>query len=554
MSDRTQSAFSQNQGRRDDVATITAQFDHQREKYEGVLGSAVTVEAFRNAFLTAVQKNWNLLEANRQSLWLALQLCANDGLKPDGREAALTIFGDDTEDENGNPVPSTATAKKRVVYMPMIAGLIKLLRNTGDIASIDTPLVYRGEEVELWYEDGQKHFRLVRQFSEDFDDSPENIIGAVAIVTYKDGSWDLEAMSRRQIERVRAVAKAKKGPWMTWYDEQSRKTVLRRLIKRLEKSSFRRIEAVLDADETMTIEGTVEPSRAALPPPDPTSEFTSDEISRSLNRQPVKEPAKTTKQADPKPAETKQPEAKHSRKTTESEKPPADPPLSGFEAWPVNEFGELADGRNDPITDAQEFAAWFAKAWNKTDNREALVENNADALEDLRADVLAAKMVDGVLKQAEKQEPQVEYKSAPLDYLEPPKTPKGSIHWPNYITAAEKILASLPTDAEVRAWDEANRPTYGTDAKGLPIERAVKARLTAIAGDPDEKRAHLFVADIAEIKDRYALRTYDNGAAFQAVMNRWRSTDDKVHLFERVRDAVSRKLQDFGPPQPVENE
>jgi prepilin-type processing-associated H-X9-DG protein len=47
-----------------------------------------------------------------------------------------------------------ANAKKRVVWMPMIAGLIKLVRNTGDISGIRAKLVYRGERVEVTDADG----------------------------------------------------------------------------------------------------------------------------------------------------------------------------------------------------------------------------------------------------------------------------------------------------------------------------------------------------------------------------------------------------------------
>jgi len=140
MSDRTKSTYGERQGQRDELVVVVATVNHQRQKYEGILPSTISWDDFRNAFLTAVQSNYRLLKADRQSLWLALQKAAGDGLKPDGREGALVIFGDDEEDEAGNRVPSKANQKKKFVWMPMIRGLIKLIRNTGNVASIHTPL------------------------------------------------------------------------------------------------------------------------------------------------------------------------------------------------------------------------------------------------------------------------------------------------------------------------------------------------------------------------------------------------------------------------------
>ena len=233
-----------------------------------LLPSEIPWDTFKDTFKIAIQSNSRLLEADRQSLWIALQKAAMDGLKPDGREGALVIFGDDTEDEQGNRVATTANKPKRVQWMPMVWGLVKLVRNTGNIANIRTKLIYKGERVEIVDADGQESYRHVRtiEAASEITDDPANIIGAYAVVNYKDGSWEMEPMSRAQIDRVRAVSRAKKGPWQPWFDEMARKTVLRRLIKRLDKSPVRRIEAALDRDDTLTIDATAEPQRALAAP------------------------------------------------------------------------------------------------------------------------------------------------------------------------------------------------------------------------------------------------------------------------------------------------
>jgi len=108
--------------------------------------------------------------------------------------------------------------------MPMVGGLYKLVRNTGQVADMHATLVYRGEVIEIWEESGASHYKHVRSIDPNFNDDPGNIIGAYAIIRYKDGNWEMEWMSRRHIDRVRAVSKAKNGPWLKWYDEMAKKS------------------------------------------------------------------------------------------------------------------------------------------------------------------------------------------------------------------------------------------------------------------------------------------------------------------------------------------
>src|SRR5271163_2066392 len=103
MSDRTTSWSANEQERKEQMSRVVATVRGQEEKYRGLLPSDVDAEDFINAFIISVNKTPRLLEADRDSLYLGLLSAASDGLKPDGREGALVIFGDDQEDEDGNP-------------------------------------------------------------------------------------------------------------------------------------------------------------------------------------------------------------------------------------------------------------------------------------------------------------------------------------------------------------------------------------------------------------------------------------------------------------------
>jgi recombinational DNA repair protein RecT len=84
-----------------------------------------------------------------------------------------------------------------------------------------------------------------------------------AIAKTKDGGIYREVMSKSDIEQVRNVSRAKNaGPWVDWYDEMARKTVIRRIAKRLPSSTD--LEKLLEHDneaigfEKPALEGIVE--------------------------------------------------------------------------------------------------------------------------------------------------------------------------------------------------------------------------------------------------------------------------------------------------------
>jgi len=260
MSDRTTSQFQRAQQTEDTVKAVATVFDRDAGRYERLLPSHVSLDDFRNAFLTSVQRNPRLLEADRASFWLALQQAAGDGLKCDNREAALVIFSDTEEDDDGATKAVARGKPKQVIYMPMVAGLRKLVRNTGLVSTIETELIFKGEVVKIWREDGKKHFEHVTNTAFDANRSDANIIGAYAIVNYKDGTWQVEWMSRSEIDKVKAVSRARsaRSPWQAWYSEMAKKTPLRRLIKQLDKSpEIAALDRALEHDPTLgdTIDG-----------------------------------------------------------------------------------------------------------------------------------------------------------------------------------------------------------------------------------------------------------------------------------------------------------
>lgn len=194
---------------------VVADVRRMRNQFALALPEHVTPERYVRVVVTAIQSNPTLQKADRESLLGAALKCAQDGLLPDGREAALVVYG------------------TKVAYLPMIAGVLAKVRRSGELLTIAAHVVHEKDAFTyvLGDQESIEHRPLL--------DGPRGKpIAAYAIAKTKDGGIYREVMSIEEIERVRQVSKAKNdGPWVGWWGEMARKTVLRRLAKRLPMST-----------------------------------------------------------------------------------------------------------------------------------------------------------------------------------------------------------------------------------------------------------------------------------------------------------------------------
>jgi recombination protein RecT len=215
-----------------------------RPELEKVLPAHVSVDKFLRVVMTAISQNPDLYRADRRSLFTSCVKCATDGLVPDGREAALVIFNskDRSLDANGKRVERWI---KKVQYMPMVFGILKKVRNSGELQSITANVVLERDQFRYWVDDTGEH---VTHEPNVLEAERGKLIAVYAIAKTKDGGVYVEVMTRGQIEQVRAVSRAKDdGPWKDWYDEMARKSVIRRLSKRLPMSTD--LETVIRRDD-----------------------------------------------------------------------------------------------------------------------------------------------------------------------------------------------------------------------------------------------------------------------------------------------------------------
>jgi len=212
-----------------------------------MLPANVTYEAFRNAAVVAITDNPAILSCNKESIFKAIRRLAAAGLVPDGREAAIVPFSGQAQ------------------AMPMVYGLIKVARNSGEISSIWAEVV-RGDEIfTISMVNGQ------RSFDHQYDPLRREgeVKGAYAVAKLKDGTIEVEAMGRDDIEKRRKSSAnqrsaAPTGIWAQWYDEMAKKTVIRALVKRLPMSS-EDVRRVMIEDEESSIRDVTPPARDAKP-------------------------------------------------------------------------------------------------------------------------------------------------------------------------------------------------------------------------------------------------------------------------------------------------
>jgi recombination protein RecT len=155
---------------------------------------------------------------------------AQDGLMPDGREAVLNIYKTKVKGPNGDEwVPM-------VQYLPMVRGILKTVRNSGQIAHVDAAAVYAKDEFKFQRGDDPKIIHEPYLGEED----PGPVVAAYMIVKLDNGEVHREVMPRRDIEKTRAASKAgdsTAGPWAKWYDQMAIKAVIKRAAKLLPTSS-----------------------------------------------------------------------------------------------------------------------------------------------------------------------------------------------------------------------------------------------------------------------------------------------------------------------------
>jgi recombination protein RecT len=225
-----------------EITLVRNQIDDMATQFQAALPAHIPVERFARVVMTAIQNNSDLLGCSRRSLFNAAMKAAQDGLLPDGREGAMVPY------------------KGEVTWMPMVGGIRKKARNSGEIATWDVHAVFANDAFE--YELGDNPFIRHKPTLA----NRGALIAVYSVATLKTGEKSRDVMSVEDVEKIRSKSRAQNGPWKdpVFYPEMAKKTVARRHSKVLPMSSD--LDDLIRRDDNLyNLKGAQEEASATKP-------------------------------------------------------------------------------------------------------------------------------------------------------------------------------------------------------------------------------------------------------------------------------------------------
>jgi recombination protein RecT len=181
---------------------------------------------FQRQIMVAVDKNPALLDCGQRGLWLAFLHLASLGLDPSGNNGESAVV----------PFKGVATP------MIMARGYVMLAIRSGAAQAIDHGAVCEGDlfDYELGSDAYIRHKPALRNRGD--------LIAVWAVAVLPSGQKVYEVIGWDEVEGIRARSRSgEKGPWVTDPAEMGRKTVLRRIMKRLPWSSDDMMDRLVQA-------------------------------------------------------------------------------------------------------------------------------------------------------------------------------------------------------------------------------------------------------------------------------------------------------------------
>ena len=196
--------------------------DKQQWRVKQLLPPDLPFERFHGNVFNALRSNAAVLDAQPNSIIEACMKAAYDGLRIDGREAAI-VTHETTFDRN--------TDKERKVtlatYFPMAFGLIQQCYRGGEVVSMYADVIKENDfyDVQRGTNPGILHKPLLTG-------ERGEIIAAYSVATLASGAVTFELLDRKDLTDIRGAAKAQ-NVWKSWPGEMSKKSAIRRHRKTL---------------------------------------------------------------------------------------------------------------------------------------------------------------------------------------------------------------------------------------------------------------------------------------------------------------------------------
>ena len=116
-----------------------------------MLPKHIDIETLERAANNALMRNPDIASCDPTSVYDSVMRCAQDGLIPDGKEAAIVVYG--------------GKGGKKAQYQPMIDGVLKRLRQSGLIENIAAKAVFEGDDFDYWFDEDGEHVKYRPDFN-----------------------------------------------------------------------------------------------------------------------------------------------------------------------------------------------------------------------------------------------------------------------------------------------------------------------------------------------------------------------------------------------------
>lgn len=196
---------------------------------EAVLPKHLTPERMLKIVYVAASREPKLLECSKESIAMAVVTASQLGLEPSSAMGQAYL------------VPYKNWKKNNQLEAQLIIGykgMIDLARRGGHVTNIEAHVVHEKDTFEIQY--GLEPKLIHKPYFGTGD--PGKPVAAYAIALIKDGGYQTEVMTLREIEAIRDRNRnpgkplSKDSPWVRDFEEMARKTVVKRLCKYLPMS------------------------------------------------------------------------------------------------------------------------------------------------------------------------------------------------------------------------------------------------------------------------------------------------------------------------------
>lgn len=200
------------------------------DKFQAAVKQAIPKHMDAGRFLRVVLSSFNrnpkLMDCTPESVLLSILTAAAYGLEPDGGPVG-----------HGYLIPRWNGKAKRLEcnFEPGYRGLVKLARNSGEVANVTAEVVRVGDFFE--YEKGLEP--KLKHKPDDSSTELKPVTHAYAVARFRDGEKEFIVMNRAELDRIKNMTSSKDkegniwGPWVDHESEMQKKTAVRRISKLL---------------------------------------------------------------------------------------------------------------------------------------------------------------------------------------------------------------------------------------------------------------------------------------------------------------------------------